>query len=204
MSSVPAPEASRRPDYFKNTVIVLLTLVSVFAALVTFLQNHASLSSSDLAQQSSFNAVSATGSFFRAGLDTARGSDVLQRYEDYVQRSVRADTKARALLMGANTDLAAQYTLDSARWREAAEEVATSDPLLSEYGQDLETYRETLSREAYVEEERHQSLNDVGTAFGQAKLMVTVEERMLRDRAAQLPPPNTNPRRPSRGGSFDL
>ncbi|MDI1227922.1 MAG: hypothetical protein PSY14_09585 [bacterium] len=57
---------------------------------------------------------------------------------------------------------------------------------------------------AYVEEERHQSLNDVGTAFGQAKLMVTVEERMLRERAAQLPPPNTNPRRPSRGGSFDL
>ncbi len=57
---------------------------------------------------------------------------------------------------------------------------------------------------AYVEEERNQSLEDVGTAFGQAKLMVTVEERMLRERAAQLPSPNTNPRRPNRGGSFDL
>lgn len=57
---------------------------------------------------------------------------------------------------------------------------------------------------AYVEEERNQSLEDVGTAFGQAKLMVTVEERMQRERAAQLLPPNTNPRRPNRGGSFDL
>lgn len=57
---------------------------------------------------------------------------------------------------------------------------------------------------AYVEEERNQSLDDVGTAFGQAKLMVTVEERMQRERAAQLPPPNNNSRRPNRGGSFDL
>lgn len=55
----------------------------------------------------------------------------------------------------------------------------------------------------YVEEERKQSLEDVGTAFGQAKLMVTVEERLQRERAAQ-PPPSNNPRRPHRGGSFDL
>ncbi len=57
---------------------------------------------------------------------------------------------------------------------------------------------------AYVEEERNQSLDDVGTAFGQAKLMVTVEERVQRERAANMPPPTNNPRRPYRGGSFDL
>ena len=54
------PETEKR-DPFKNSVIVMLTLVSVFAALVTFLQNYASLSASDLAQRSSFNAVNATG-----------------------------------------------------------------------------------------------------------------------------------------------
>ncbi len=165
MSSAPAPAASTRSDIFKNSVIVLLTLVSVFAALVTFLQNHASLRSSDLAQRSSFNAVNATGLFFRAGLETAHGSDVLQRYEDYVQRAVRADTKARALLMGAKPDLAAEYFLDSTRWREAANEVATSDPLLADYGQDIERYRETLSREAYVEEEREHTLLDQARAW---------------------------------------
>lgn len=57
---------------------------------------------------------------------------------------------------------------------------------------------------AYVEEERKQSLEDVGTAFGQAKLMVTVEERVQRERAAQQQPSPNNPRRPNRGGSFDL
>lgn len=57
---------------------------------------------------------------------------------------------------------------------------------------------------AYVEEERKQSLEDVGTAFGQAKLMVTVEERVQRERAGKAPSPNNNPRRPNRGGSFDL
>ncbi|MCC7036204.1 MAG: hypothetical protein IT560_02740 [Alphaproteobacteria bacterium] len=57
---------------------------------------------------------------------------------------------------------------------------------------------------AYVEEERKQPLEDVGTAFGQAKLMVTVEERVQRERAANMPAPNNNPRRPNRGGSFDL
>lgn len=57
---------------------------------------------------------------------------------------------------------------------------------------------------AYVEEERKQPLEDVGTAFGQAKLMVTVEERVQRERAAQKQPSPNNPRRPNRGGSFDL
>ena len=46
----PPPTAEpEKTDFFKNTVIVMLTLISVFAALVTFLQNHASLRSSDLA-----------------------------------------------------------------------------------------------------------------------------------------------------------
>jgi tetratricopeptide (TPR) repeat protein len=154
-----------RPDYFKNTVIVIMTLISVFAALVTFLQNHASLRSSDLAQQSSFNAVNATGLFFRAGLDTAYGTDVLQRYEDYIQRSVRADTKARALMMGANLDLAAEYRRDAERWRLAAAEVGAADPLLVDFGQDVVRYRETLSREAYVEEEREHTLLDQSRAW---------------------------------------
>lgn len=98
MSAEPETEKS---DVFKNSVIVMLTLVSVFAALVTFLQNYAGLRSSDLAQRSGFNAVDATGLFFRAGLTAAQGTDALQRYEDFLQRSVRADTKARALRMEA-------------------------------------------------------------------------------------------------------
>lgn len=160
-----ATAEAERPDYFKNTVIVMMTLISVFAALVTFLQNHASLRSSDLAQQSSFNAVNATGLFFRAGLETAQGTDVLQRYEDYIQRSVRADTKARALRMGAQLDLAAQYDRDAERWRIAAAEVAEADPLLSTFDHDIVRYRETLSREAYVEEEREHTLLDQARAW---------------------------------------
>lgn len=162
MSEAPA---SARPNVFRNTVIVMLTLISVFASLVTFLQNHASLRSSDLAQQSSFNAVNATGLFFRAGLEAAQGTDVQQRYEDYVQRSVRADTKSRALMMGAQPELAAQYSRDAERWRLAAEEVSASNPLLVEFGQDAIRYRERLSREAYVEEEREHTLLDQSRAW---------------------------------------
>ena len=40
MSAEPETE---KTDVFKNSVIVMLTLVSVFAALVTFLQNYAGL-----------------------------------------------------------------------------------------------------------------------------------------------------------------
>src|SRR5258708_38727321 len=84
-------------DYFKAGVIVLLTLVSVFAASVTFLENYASLRSSDLAEQSSFTAVNSTGLYFSAGLQAAKGADDLQRYGDAGQRAVQADTKAKAL-----------------------------------------------------------------------------------------------------------
>ncbi len=101
-------EKPEKPDYFKAGVIVLLTLVSVFAASVTFLQNYASLRSSDLAEQSSFTAVNSTGPYFSAGLAAAKGADDLERYGDAVQRSVEADTKAKALRMGGLADLAAQ------------------------------------------------------------------------------------------------
>ncbi|MCC6188648.1 MAG: tetratricopeptide repeat protein [Anaerolineales bacterium] len=155
MSAETEPE---RRDLFKNSVIVMLTLVSVFAALVTFLQNYASLSSSDLAQRSSFSAVDATGLYFRSGLTAAQGTDVLQRYQEFVQRSVRADTKARALRMGGEAALAAEYDLEADRWRQAADRVATSDPLLAEFGQDLAWYNEELSRDAYREEEKEHTL----------------------------------------------
>ena len=151
MSSEPETE---KPDVFKNSVIVMLTLVSVFAALVTFLQNYAGLRSSDLAQRSGFNAVDATGLYFRAGLTAAQGTDALQRWEEYVQRSVRADTKARALRMGGQGALAADYDLDATRWEDAAGQVITSDPLLADYDQDLARYTEDLSRDAYRQEER--------------------------------------------------
>lgn len=147
------PEAEKT-NVFKNTVIVMLTLVSVFAALVTFLQNFAGLQSSNLAQTSGFNAVDATGLYFRAGLEAAQGTDAAQRYEDYLQRSVRADTKARALRMGGQGELAAEYDLDAARWQDAAAQVINTDPLLSNYGQDLIAYTEDLSRNAYSQEER--------------------------------------------------
>src|SRR5713226_5027947 len=112
-----------KPNYFKNGVIVLLTILIVFAALTTLLQNFASLRSSDLAEQSSFKAVNATGLYFSAGLASAQGTDVLQRYNDYVQSAVRADTKAKALRMGGQVPLAAQYDLDASRWQAAAAQV---------------------------------------------------------------------------------
>jgi tetratricopeptide (TPR) repeat protein len=172
MSADARPE---RPDLFKNAVIVMLTLVSVFVALVTFLQNYASLTSSNLAQLSSFNAVTATGHYFRSGLSAAQGTDVLQRYEDYVQRSVRADTKARALRMGGKSDLANEYMLDADRWQTAANEAALSDPLLSAYAQDLALYTEELAREAYRVEEREHTLLEQSRAWsGKANGYVAV------------------------------
>jgi tetratricopeptide (TPR) repeat protein len=163
--STSSPATPEKVNYFKNGVIVMLTLVSVFAALVTLLQNYASLQSSDLAQQSSYTAVNATGEFYRFGLDAAQGTDVQQLHADYVQREVRADTKARALRMGGQTDLAAEYDLDARRWREAAQRVAESDPLLAEYGSDAALYRETLSRPAYVDEEREHTLLEQSRAW---------------------------------------
>jgi tetratricopeptide (TPR) repeat protein len=156
-----------RPDYFKNSVIVMLTLISVFVALVTLLQSYAGLQSSDLAQRSSFNAVNATGLLFRAGLSAAQGVDVLQRHEDYLQRAVRADTKARALRMGGQAALAAGYALDTDRWRAAAESVRQSDPLLVEYGGDAALFREELARPAYLEEEDEYILLDQSRVWSQ-------------------------------------
>ncbi len=163
MSDTPKPE---RPDYFKNGVIVMLTLVSVFAALVTFLQTYSGLQSSDLAQRSSFNAVNATGLYVRAGLSAAQGTDVLQRYGDYVQRAVRADTKARALRMG-GSDIAADYALDANRWLAAAASVSSSDPLLVEFHQDTALYNEELNRPAYMEEEEEHVLLDQSRAWSE-------------------------------------
>jgi tetratricopeptide (TPR) repeat protein len=159
MSAAEAPKPAR-PNYFKNTVIVMLTIISVFAAMVTFLQNYASLRSSDLAQQSSFTAVNSTGLYFSAGLASAQGTDALQRREDSIQRAVRADTKAKALRMGGKADLAAEYDLDAERWQQAADQVTNSNPLLSEFDADKALYKETLAREGYVEEEREHTLLD--------------------------------------------
>jgi tetratricopeptide (TPR) repeat protein len=149
-----------RPNYFKNGVIVMLTLISVFGALVTFLQNYASLRSSDLGEQSSFKAVNSTGLYFSAGLASAQGTDALQRHEDDIQRAVRADTKARALRMGGKAELAAEYDLDAQRWQQAADQVATRNPLLSDFNSDQALYHETLARDGYVEEEREHTLLD--------------------------------------------
>jgi tetratricopeptide (TPR) repeat protein len=163
-----AESSSPRPDHFKNAVIILLTLVGVFVALITFLQGYASLRSADLVQQSQFRAVNATGLTFRAGLQAAQGIDVQQRYADYVQRAVRADTKARALRLGGGQtqiDLAAEYALDAERWNLAAAEVAQSDPLLAEYGQDAALYGEALAREAYMENERQHVLLEQSRAW---------------------------------------
>ena len=157
LEPVPTPEPEK-PDYFKNGVIVLLTLLSVFAATTTLLQNFASLRGSDLAEQSSFKAVNATGLYFSAGLASAQGTDVLQRYKDYLQSAVRADTKAKALRMGGQSPLAAEYDLDASRWQTAAAQVATSNPLLTQYGSDQSLYSETLLRDGYLEEEREQTL----------------------------------------------
>src|ERR1700716_2362713 len=120
----PETEKPEKRDYFKTGVIVLLTLVSVFAASVTFLQNYASLRSSDLAEQSSFTAVNSTGLYFGAGLAAAKGADDLQRYGDAVQRAVQAETKAKALRMGGLAALALQTALDVARWQQAAAQIA--------------------------------------------------------------------------------
>jgi tetratricopeptide (TPR) repeat protein len=155
-----------KPDLFKNGVIAMLTLIGIFAAVVTFLQNYASLRSEDLVQQSEFTAVNSTGLSFKAGLEAAQGVDVQQRYEDYVQRAIRADTKARALRMGGWETLAGDYTLDAERWNKAAAEVLQSDPLLYKYERDADLYRETLSREAYVEAERQHTLLDQSRAWG--------------------------------------
>jgi tetratricopeptide (TPR) repeat protein len=158
MADETKPEKPARPDFFKTGVIVLLTFVSVFAASVTFLQNYASLRSSDLAEQSSFKAVNSTGLYFRAGLAAARGADDLQRYGDALQRSVQADTKAKALRMGGKADLAAQYDLDVLRWQQAADQIAKGNDLIENYHSDQALYSETLSREGYAEEEREQTL----------------------------------------------
>jgi tetratricopeptide (TPR) repeat protein len=157
--------SDERLPLFKNAVIVMLTLISVFAALVTFLQNYASLRSSDLAEQSSFAAVSSSGKFLRAGLDAAQGTDVLQRYEDYIQRAIRADTKARALRMGGRAELALEYDLDADRWRQAGAQVRLADPLMVEFGSDPALYREELSRLAYAEEEWEYALLDQSRAW---------------------------------------
>lgn len=152
------PKQPKKSDNFKKVVIVLLTFVSVFAASVTFLQNYASLRSSDLAEQSSFKAVNATGLLFQAGLTAAKGADDLQRYGDAVQRSIEADTKAKALRMGGKSDLAAQSDLDVQRWQQAAANIAKGNDLIANYHSDQALYSETLAREGYAEEEREQTL----------------------------------------------
>ncbi|MEP7357902.1 MAG: tetratricopeptide repeat protein, partial [Anaerolineales bacterium] len=152
-------------NYFKNGVIIMLTLISVFAALVTFLQNYASLRSSDLAEQSSFKAVNSTGLYFSAGLAAAQGTDALQRHEDDIQRAVRADTKARALRMGGKADVAAEYDLDAERWQQAADSAGASNALLADFSGDQALYHETLARDGYVEEEREHTLLDQSRAW---------------------------------------
>ncbi len=152
------PEEPKKPDHFKSGVIVLLTFVSVFAASVTFLQNYASLRSSDLAEQSSFKAVNATGLYFQAGLTAAKGADDLERYGDAVQRAIQSDTKAKALRMGGKADLAAQFDLDVQRWQQAADQIAKGNDLITTYHSDQAQYSEDLSREGYAEEEREQTL----------------------------------------------
>src|SRR5690348_7303019 len=136
----PEIEKPEKPDYFKTGVIVLLTLVSVFAASVTFLQNYASLRSSDLAEQSSFTAVNSTGLYFQAGLAAAQGADDLERYGDAVQRAVEADTKSKALRMGGLADLAVQSDLDMQRWQQAAAQIAQGNDLISNYHSDQNLY----------------------------------------------------------------
>src|SRR5262249_43552682 len=135
-----AAEKPERPDYFKNVVIVLLTFVSVFVAAVTFLQNYASLRSSDLGEQSYFQAVNATGLLFSAGLKSAQGDDALQRYGDAIQKAVQADTKAKALLMGGKADVAAQSQLDVERWQQAAVQIAQQTDVIKLFHSDTALY----------------------------------------------------------------
>jgi len=155
--SVETP-ACARPDLFKYLVIILMTLISIAAAALTFLQTYASLRSEDLVQSSEFTAVNSTGLFFNAGLEAAHGADVQERRADYVQRAVRADTKARALRLNGDPAAAGDYDLDAERWLAAAAEVVASHPLFSDFDEDQDLYRESLSREAYVDAERQQAL----------------------------------------------
>src|SRR5205085_3051862 len=104
--------------------------------------------------------VNPTGQYFSAGLAAAQGTDALQRHEDDVQRAMRADTKARALRMGGQAELAAEYDLDAQRWQQAAERVVTSNSLLSDFSANQALYHETLARDGYVEEEREHTLLD--------------------------------------------
>lgn len=153
----PPPPPKEKTDVFKNGVIIMLTLISIFVALVTYLQNDASLNSEDLVQRSEFRAVDSTGEYFRVGLDAAQGMAAQQRYADYVQRQVRADLKARALRLGGYPELATDNDQDAERWRTAAADLLvdmnTQYPDLSEYGDSLEVYRESLSRSAYLKNE---------------------------------------------------
>ena len=135
----PPPAAPpEKPDPFKNGIIVALTFIGIFVAVVTFLQNYASLQSERLVQQSEFTAVDATGKYFRIGLEVAQGLGLKQNYEDYIQRAVRADTKARALRLGGNPALSVEYDQDARRWEEAAAtlqaQMNDQFPLLSEFG----------------------------------------------------------------------
>jgi tetratricopeptide (TPR) repeat protein len=154
----PAAKKPEKADVFKNSVIVLLTLVSIFAAIITFLQNYASLLAENYVQQSEFKAVEATGDYFRVGLEAAQGLALQENHADYIQRAVRADTKARALRLGGYPDLAREYDLDARRWREAAVELqAEMDaqyPLLADYGDSVDVYREILSHDAYLKNEQ--------------------------------------------------
>lgn len=158
--SAPAPAAKKpeKPDVFKNSVIILLTLVSIFAAIITFLQNYASLLSENYVQQSEFKAVEATGEYFRVGLEAAQGLALQSDHADYIQRAVRADTKARALRLGGYPDLAAEYDADARRWREASAELLAEMeaqyPLLTAYGDSVDVYKEILSRQAYLKNEQ--------------------------------------------------
>ncbi len=163
-SKSPTPAPPERPakpeksEVFKNGIIILLTIVSIFAASITFLQNYASLLSENYVQQSEFKAVEATGDYFRVGLEAAQGIALQDDHADYIQRAVRADTKARALRLGGYPVLAAEYDADARRWREASDELlAEMDgqyPLLTDYGDSVDVYKEILSRDAYLKNEQ--------------------------------------------------
>lgn len=157
--ATPAPQKkAEKSDVFKNSVIILLTLVSIFAAIITFLQNYASLLSENYVQQSEFKAVEATGEYFRVGLEAAQGIALQDDHADYIQRAVRADTKARALRLGGYPDLAAEYDADARRWREASAdlqaEMEGQYPLLADYGDSVDIYKEILSHDAYFKNEQ--------------------------------------------------
>lgn len=158
-------ETPTRIDWFKNVVIVLLTLIGVFVACITFLENYASLRAADLSQQSAFKAVNATGLYFQANLQAAQGADIAQRYQELLQRAVRADTKARALRLGGQGELATDSDSDAERWQTAAAGLVTRDPLMVEYEQDVDLYREALLRGAYEDEEREHTLLEQSRAW---------------------------------------